>query len=95
MKSIRLTIKNPNGLHARPLALFVQVANLYKATTTVTLRNVTLDGPTKAATSVLNVLILKVKQGNEIEVTADGPDEDAALAAIRTAVESGLGEPIE
>jgi len=40
------------------------------------------------------VTALKIKQGHEIEVSADGPDEDATLDALRAAVESGLGEPL-
>jgi phosphocarrier protein FPr len=41
------------------------------------------------------VLTLGVSSGTEIEVSADGDDADAAIAAIREAVETGLGEDVE
>ena len=37
---------------------------------------------------------IRIRQDHEIEVTADGPDEDIALETLRTAVESGLGEAL-
>jgi phosphotransferase system HPr-like phosphotransfer protein len=43
---------------------------------------------------MLAVTALRIKQGHEIEVTADGPDEEVALETLRAAVESGLGEPL-
>ncbi len=96
MKSIRLTVRNPGGIHLRPMVKFVQTAGArqFKATR-VTVRNLTLDGPAKDAKSAVLVPSLKIKQGHEIEVAADGPDEDEVLEAVRLAVESGLGEKIE
>ncbi len=91
--SIRLVVRNENGIHARPLALFVETAAAFKETK-VTVRNVTMESAPKNAKSALLVVTLKIKRGHEIEVTADGPDEEAALAAIRAAVESGLGEAL-
>jgi len=94
MTSIRLRVRNENGIHARPLAVFVQTVAQFKGTK-ITLRNVTTDSPAKSATSALLVVTLKVKKGHEIEVSADGPQEAEALAAIRQAVEGGLGEPVD
>ena len=92
MKSIQLTIVNEQGLHARPLAAFVEIAARFKATTKVTVANITTGVPARNASSGLMVLSLKAKKGHVIEVTADGPQEEEALAAIKAAVESGLGE---
>jgi phosphotransferase system HPr (HPr) family protein len=75
------------------MLVFVKTAGSYRGTD-ITIRDVTTDSAAKSAKSSLLVVGLKVKQGHEIEVTADGPDEDAALAALREAVESGLGEEI-
>jgi phosphocarrier protein len=44
------------------------------------------------AKSVLSVLGACIKSGDEIELICDGEDEDAALAAMVAAIESGLGE---
>ncbi len=93
MKSIRLVVKNSSGIHARPMVVFVETAARFRPTK-LTVRNVTTGSAPKNATSSLFVVGLKVKQGHEIEVAADGPDEDAALEAMREAVESGLGEKL-
>jgi phosphotransferase system HPr (HPr) family protein len=50
--------------------------------------------PKANAKSVISILTLGVRQGGQICVTADGPDEDAALADLKTAVDSGLGDEL-
>jgi phosphotransferase system HPr (HPr) family protein len=93
MKTIRLTVRNPSGIHLRPGAAFVRAAAAYRGTA-VRVTNVTAGSATADARSMLSVTALKIKRGNEIELTADGPDEDAALDTLRAAVESGLGESL-
>lgn len=89
MKQLELTIQNPTGLHARPAATFVKIAKGFKCKIHVQ------HGPKKAnAKSVLSVLTLGVKPGGCIEITVDGPDEDAALAALTEAVTNGLGDEL-
>jgi phosphotransferase system HPr (HPr) family protein len=88
--SIRLVVRNPSGLHARPAALFVRTAGQFGAKVTVA-HPAAGKGPVDAK-SILSVLTLGISSGTEIEVSAEGDDADAALAAIRGAVESGLGE---
>ena len=90
MTSIRLVVRNPSGLHARPAALFVRTAGQFGSKVTVA-NPAAGKGPVDAK-SILSVLTLGVSSGAEIEVSAEGDDADAALAAIREAVESGLGE---
>jgi phosphotransferase system HPr (HPr) family protein len=93
MNSIRLQVRNENGIHLRPLSVFVNTAGAFRGTK-ITVRNLATDSPAKSATSALFVQGLKIKKGHEIEVTADGPQEVEALAAIREAVEGGLGEGV-
>ncbi len=90
MTSIRLVIRNPSGLHARPAALFVRTAGQFGSKVTVA-NPAAAKGPVDAK-SILSVLTLGVSSGTEIEVAAEGDDAEAALAAIREAVERGLGE---
>ena len=47
---------------------------------------------TANAKSVLSVLGACVKCGDEIEFMCEGEDEEAALSALVSAVEGGLGE---
>ena len=93
MKAIELEINNPSGLHARPAAMFVRTAGAQRAT--ILVRNLDRDGSAANAKSLLSVLGLGVSRGHRIAIEADGEDEDAAIAALRDAIESGLGEPLE
>jgi phosphotransferase system HPr (HPr) family protein len=91
--TVRLTVRNPSGLHARPAALFVRTAGRFRSKITVS-DGAGGRGPVDAK-SILSVLTLGVSSGTEIEVAADGEDADAAIAAIREAVEAGLGESLD
>jgi phosphocarrier protein FPr len=93
MKTLRLTVRNPSGIHLRPGAAFVRAAAAHRGTT-VRVRNLTTGSADADARSMLSVTALKIKKDHEIEVTADGPDEEAALETLRGAVESGLGEAL-
>ena len=92
MRSIELEIRNPSGLHARPAALFVRTAGTQRAR--IRVRNVTRGSAEVDAKSLISVIGLGVSSGHRIEVTADGDDEEAALEAVRAAVEGGLGETL-
>lgn len=92
MSSVRLTVRNPSGIHARPAAQFVRTAGQFRSR--VTVENLSRARGPADAKSILAVLPLGVSQGHEIEVTADGEDAEQAIAAIARAVEDGLGEAI-
>ena len=40
----------------------------------------------------MNLMAACIKQGAEVEVRCDGPDEEKALKAIIELIDSGLGE---
>ncbi|MCB0165071.1 MAG: phosphoenolpyruvate--protein phosphotransferase, partial [Anaerolineae bacterium] len=89
MKQLDLIVPNPTGLHARPAKVFVKTAKQFKADIRVQ------HGSKKAnAKSVISVLTLGVEKGGEISITADGPDEEEALAVLKDAVETGLGDDL-
>jgi multiphosphoryl transfer protein len=90
---IELAVRNPSGLHARPAALFVQVAGRFVSTISVE----NLDragGQSVNAKSILLVMTIGVGQGHRIRITADGQDAEQALVALQEAVDGGLGEPV-
>ena len=76
------------GLHARPAALFVQTAARFKDTRI----DVVKDGTARNAKSILNVLGLGVSQGTTIVVRAEGPEAEAALAALSDLVDRDFNE---
>ena len=90
MKKTELTVANKVGLHARPAALFVKTASQFGSD--IKVRNATNGGEFVNAKSILKILSLGVSQSHQIEVTAEGTDEDEAVAAITELVESNFGE---
>jgi phosphocarrier protein HPr len=78
MSSIRVTITDPVGLHARPAAKFVETVR--KSGLPVRVRRP--DGPLVDAGSVLALLSMGLKSGEEIELHVDAPAADALLAEI-------------
>jgi phosphocarrier protein FPr len=87
MKQLDIVIKNPTGLHARPAKEFVNHAKKFKSDIRVQ------HGAKKAnAKSLISMLTLGVEPGSEIRIIVDGVDEVEAMAALETAVVSGLGE---
>jgi phosphotransferase system HPr (HPr) family protein len=93
LRSIELEIHNPSGLHARPAAMFVRTAGAQRSK--IRVRNLTRGGAEADAKSLLSVLGLGVSRGHRIAIQAEGDDEAAAIAAMRDAIESGLGEPLD
>ncbi len=83
-------IKNAHGLHARPGAMLVAEAKKFDSAIKVT--NLDGDGKSVNAKSLMKVIALGVKHGHQLQFTAEGADAAQALAAIGSAIESGLGE---
>ena len=87
MEQLDIVIQNPTGLHARPAKEFVNHAKKFKSDIRV------LHGKKKAnAKSMISMLTLGVEPGGEIRIVVDGVDEVEAMAALKAAVISGLGE---
>ena len=78
MKTFEYTIKDELGIHARPAGLLVKEAKKFESECTIT-----KDGKTKKLT-------LGVKQGDTVTVTAEGADEEAAVAALKEFFENNL-----
>lgn len=93
MKSAQFVVMDPVGLHARPAALFVKLAS--KFSSNITLCNVSTSGKWANAKSILSVLTCGVKQGDTIEVKAEGVDESQAVEALEKLVASDFTEPTE
>ena len=82
-----MTIVNALGLHARAAARFVHVASGFRCRIRVGHAGREMDGK-----SIMGLLLLAAAQGSVVTLTADGPDEAEALAALCALVESGFGE---
>ena len=78
------TINNPLGIHARPAALLVQTAARFKAE--IYLSKGDVDGVN--GKSIMGVMMLAAEQGSQVAVRAEGEDEDAAVEAMVSLLES-------
>ena len=72
-----VVITNESGLHARPATLFTQLAAKFSSKITISSGEKQAD-----AKSILTVLTLGATKGTSVVLTADGADEDDALAAL-------------
>ena len=82
-----LAIVNRRGLHARASAKFVQLADSFNATITVS-----KDQNTVGGTSIMGLMMLAAGIGSSIRVTAEGPQAREALDAIAKLVADKFGE---
>ena len=73
--------------------MFVRTAGAQRSK--IQVRNLTRDGAEADAKSLLSVLGLGISCGHRIAIRAEGDDEEAAIASLRDAIESGLGEPLD
>ncbi len=86
-KYFEAVIINSTGLHARPATELVNIAKQYQAQVRVRSGDLVVD-----AKSLINLLKLGAGKGVTIRVSAEGADEDEALASLKFAIESGLAE---
>ena len=68
-------------MHARPAALFVQVANKFDSRITVIRDQEKVNGK-----SIMGILMLGAEQGTEITIEADGKDADVALGELEKVI---------
>ncbi len=87
MKEFMYKIKDEVGIHARPAGMLVKEAEKYKSE--IMLKN-TANEKVAAAKKLFAVMGLAVKCGDEVCVSADGEDEDAALSGMKAFFEDNL-----
>jgi phosphotransferase system HPr (HPr) family protein len=78
-----LTVKNKQGLHARPAALFVQIANKFDARITVRRDKEEVNGK-----SIMGILMLGAEKGTVIVLEADGSDAQQAVEELEKIINS-------
>ena len=78
-------IQLSEGLDARPIALLVQEASQYSSSVYIE-----VDQKQVNAKSIMAVMSLGLKKGNEVIITAEGEDEEDAIAEIQKVLEENL-----
>ena len=83
-------ICNTRGLHARASAKFVKLASTFDAEI-----HVTRDGVTVNALSIMGLLMLGAGNGCGIDIVAEGPEAEAAVAALADLVARRFDDAVE
>jgi len=85
MPVCELTIPNEDGMHARPAAKFVKLANRFACDVWVEKDEEEINGK-----SIMGLMMLAACQGLIIKVTAEGEDAELALEKLTLLVHSGF-----
>ncbi len=83
----QVTIVNVYGLHARPAAEFVKLANRYRSEIWVKKDDLEVNGK-----SIMGVMMLAAERGSTIQIRARGEDAQEAVLALSQLVAAGFGE---
>jgi phosphocarrier protein len=86
-QSRQVRIANRLGLHARPAAEFVKLANRFSSDILVSRDDMEVNGK-----SIMGMMMLAAEQGVDLVIRANGQDADDALSALAALVEQGFGE---
>ena len=87
MKKEKIILQNETGLHARPAGELVKLATTFNCNV-----NLTANGRTVNAKSILAIMSLGIKASTEIEIECDGEDEEKAMDEIVKAFNNKFGE---
>ncbi len=79
MTEKKIMVKIASGLEARPVALFVQVASQFQSSIYVAMQNKKVN-----AKSIMGMMSLGVLEGENIIITAEGPDEAEAIDKLES-----------
>jgi len=82
-----ITVKNSQGLHARPAALFVQIVSRYNSSVTVE-----RDGEKVNGKSIMGILTLGVQPGATITLEVEGDDASEVFGELRALLEKDVIE---
>lgn len=85
MKTLEYTIQDELGIHARPAGMLVKTASSFSSNLTIAAK-----GKEASLKKLFALMGLGVKKGDVITITADGADEDAAIAALQTFLQENL-----
>lgn len=81
------TIRNRLGLHARPAAQFVKIANDFQSEIWVEKDGMRVNGK-----SIMGLLMLACPLGSRLRIQVEGVDEHEAIRELGTLIDAGFYE---
>jgi len=85
-----VVIKNKQGLHARPAALFVQIANKFDSDVTVSKGKAKVNGK-----SIMGIMMLEAGKGSKITIITKGEDAQQAMTELENLLLSDIEDAIK
>ena len=85
MKEFKHVIADPMGMHARPAGMLVKAVAGYASKITITAPTGTAD-----AKRLMGLMRLAAKQGMELTISIEGPDEEKAATELQAFLEANL-----
>ncbi|WP_432402306.1 HPr family phosphocarrier protein [Wukongibacter sp. M2B1] len=80
-------VLSESGLHARPAAILVKTAAQFNSAI-----NIEFNGSSLNAKSIMNILSLGLKKGDEMKIIVNGEDEEEAMETLVKLIESNFDE---
>jgi len=84
-----IVIKNKQGLHARPAALFVQIANKFDCDISVSKGKDKVNGK-----SIMGIMMLEAGKGSRVTIIANGEDAEQAVKELENLLLSNMEDSI-
>lgn len=88
MRQVHITIKNRFGFHARASAQFCKLATTFKSDINLAKNHKTANGK-----NILHLMLLEARHGDQLELIANGEDEDLAIKQLVELIEKRFNEP--
>lgn len=85
MKTIKAVVQSGTGLHARPASQLVAEASKYESEIQIAKGETSVN-----AKSIFGILSLSAQTGDEVMISVEGSDEEAAITGIAKLFEEGL-----
>lgn len=87
MKEFNYVITDEQGIHARPAGIFVK--EIAKKKSDIKIQKAGEERVVNAK-SIMAVMSLGVKKGNEVIITCEGEDEEEAIEAVKKVLTENL-----
>ena len=78
MKSEQVTVSLSDAMEARPIAMLVQLASNFRSSVYIATEDKKIN-----AKSIMGMMSLRLVTGANVEVIADGEDEDKAVTEVK------------
>jgi phosphocarrier protein HPr len=82
-----ITIINRLGLHARPAAAFVRIANRYRSEVWVEKEGEKINGK-----SIMGLMMLAAGEGSKLSISCEGPDADKMMEELEDLIQQKFNE---